>query len=291
MKKEPGRVFFALCCFLTLFLFFGCTSSAAQNGASAQSSQSASSQSGKSTANGYLMLKYTGKAKKVRVQITLPDKDKTVYTYTLNSDDDQVFSLSGGDGTYHADVLENAYENKYSLAFSQDIQVKLKDEFQPFLNPMQYCWYTKDSEVLKYGIKLSDASKDDLDYITNVYHDVIENVTYDKALAKNITADYIPDPDATLKSHKGICFDYAALMTALLRSQGIPTKLEVGYSGKAYHAWISVYTKSTGWIDKIIQFDGKNWTLMDPTLAANNSASSVGKYIGDGSNYTVKYNY
>ena len=27
------------------------------------------------------------------------------------------------------------------------------------------------------------------------------------------------------------------------------------------------------------------------TLAASNSASSVKKYIGDGSNYTVKYSY
>ena len=31
--------------------------------------------------------------------------------------------------------------------------------------------------------------------------------------------------------------------------------------------------------------------LMDPTLAASNSASSEKKYIGDGSNYPVKYSY
>lgn len=80
-------------------------------------------------------------------------------------------------------------------------------------------------------------------------------------------------------------------MGAMLRSQGIPTKLEVGYSGDAYHAWISSYTKESGWIDGVIQFDGDTWTLMDPTLAAGNSASSVKKYIGDGSNYVVKYSY
>ena len=70
-----------------------------------------------------------------------------------------------------------------------------------------------------------------------------------------------------------------------------PTKLEVGYSGEAYHAWISVYLHEVGWVDNIIEFDGKDWSLMDPTLAASNSASSVKKYIGDGSNYTVKYSY
>ena len=102
---------------------------------------------------------------------------------------------------------------------------------------------------------------------------------------------YLPNIDDTMASGKGICFDYASLMAAMLRSQGIPTKLVVGYSGAAYHAWISVYLKETGWVDKIIQFDGENWSLVDPTLAANNSGSAVKEYIGDGSNYTVKYSY
>ena len=30
---------------------------------------------------------------------------------------------------------------------------------------------------------------------------------------------------------------------------------------------------------------------MDPTLAANNDEASVKKYVGDGSNYIVKYSY
>ena len=46
-----------------------------------------------------------------------------------------------------------------------------------------------------------------------------------------------------------------------------------------------------GWVDNIIEFDGKDWVLMDPTLAANNSSKAVAKYIGDGSKYTVKYSY
>lgn len=80
-------------------------------------------------------------------------------------------------------------------------------------------------------------------------------------------------------------------MAAMLRSQSIPTKLVIGYSGNAYHAWTSVYVAEIGWIDNVIEFDGTNWSLIDPTLAANNSAASVKKYIGDGSNYTVKYSY
>ena len=141
------------------------------------------------------------------------------------------------------------------------------------------------------GIKLSKSSVSDLDYVGQVYDYVIASISYDEELAKNIPTDYIPDIDATLDSGKGICFDYASLMTAMLRSQGIPTKLEVGYSGQAYHAWISVYLEEIGWVDNIISFDGKDWTLMDPTLAAGNDRESVKKYIGDGTHYTVKYHY
>ena len=55
-------------------------------------------------------------------------------------------------------------------------------------------------------------------------------------------------------------------MTSMLRSQNIPTKLEVGYSGDAYHAWISTYIDDKGWVDDIIQFNGNTWQIMDPTL-------------------------
>ena len=97
--------------------------------------------------------------------------------------------------------------------------------------------------------------------------------------------------DETLKSGKGICFDYAALMSAMLRSQRIPVRLEVGYVGEIYHAWISCYIEDVGWVDDIIEFDGKNWSLMDPTLAANNDKDSTKEYIGDKSRYIVKYSY
>lgn len=241
------------------------------------------------TSEGYIMVRYSGEADKIRLQITVPDG--SVYNYTLFAGAYEAFPLSGGNGAYHLDILEHAYDNMYAMAFSQDIEVALNDEFKPFLYPNQYVWFTKDDEAVSYGEKLSDSSSGDLDYVTQVYHYVIDNISYDKELAANVSADYLPDIDVTMKTGKGICFDYASLMAALLRSQGIPTKLVVGYSGDAYHAWISVYLDEIGWVDKIIEFDGKSWSLIDPTLAANNEGSAVKKYIGDGNNYKVKYSY
>ena len=76
----------------------------------------------------------------------------------------------------------------------------------------------------------------------------------------------------------------------MLRSQDIPTRLEIGYSDTIYHAWISVWLEGKGWIDNIIEFRGDGWTRMDPTFAAGNGNSEqILRYIGDDSNYTPQY--
>lgn len=241
------------------------------------------------TSEGYFMVKYTGDADKVKLQLKAPDGE--TYSYNLKPGSYEAFPLSAGDGNYHLDVLEHAYDDMYATAHAEDFKVALKDEFRPFLYPNQYVWFTPEYKAVAYAAGLSDSSSNDLDYVGQVYHYVIENIEYDEELAASVKSGYLPNIDRTMESGKGICFDYASLMAAMLRSQDIPTKLVVGYSGDAYHAWISVYLKEIGWVDNIIEFDGKSWSLIDPTLAANNSGSSVKKYIGDGSNYTVKYSY
>ena len=128
---------------------------------------------------------------------------------------------------------------------------------------------------------------------------MVKNVKYDDEKAQNVRSGYLPSVDETLKTKKGICFDYAALMTAMLRSmatmlrtQNIPTKLVVGYAGNIYHAWISTWLNEKGWVDNIIQFDGKSWELMDPTLAANSdNKEDVKEYIGNGEHYVLQYSY
>lgn len=241
------------------------------------------------TKDGYVMVKYTGAADKIQVQITNPDG--TLYQYPLPIGDYQTLPLTGGDGSYQVDVLEHVSDDMYSVGLSQPVDVALTDEFRPYLYPNQYVNYSPDSAAVSLGIDISNDSTDDLNFVTNVYEYVTENITYDNEKAADISVNYIPDVDSTLDSKTGICFDYASVMSAMLRSQSVPTKLEVGYSGTAYHAWISVYLAEQGWVDDIIEFNGQNWSLMDPTLAANNDDESVKDYVGDGSNYTTKYTY
>lgn len=242
------------------------------------------------SSKGYVMASYSGTNEKVKLQITGPDGD--CYTYLISDRGSyNVFPLTAGDGSYSLQVLENVSGDSYMISLDASIEVTLESEFDPFLYPNQYVNFNPDSAVVAKSKELASDTWTDLEVVENIYNYVTQNITYDTQKAESVTYGYLPSVDETLSSGTGICFDYAALMSALLRVQKIPTKLQVGYSGDAYHAWISTYVDDAGWVDNIIEFDGKDWQLMDPTLAANNDQASVKEYVGDGSNYIVKYSY
>lgn len=244
------------------------------------------------TSSGYVVLTYSGENEKVKFQIVAPDS--ITYTYLVtNYGKPMVFPLTGQNGTYLFSLLESVGSDKdlYAILLSQEIEVSVNNEFLPYLTPNIYANFDSASTAVAKGEELAKECFSDLDVIENIYYYVTQCIVYDDEKAQSVTYGYLPDPDNTLSSGKGICFDYASLMTTMLRSQRIPTKLEVGYAGEVYHAWISCYVNEIGWVDNIIEFDGNSWSLMDPTLAANNKRSAVAQYIGDGSNYIVKYTY
>jgi len=139
--------------------------------------------------------------------------------------------------------------------------------------------------------ELTRGVDDVLEKVALIYNYVVTGLSYDYEKAATVQSGYLPDLDAVLTAGKGICFDYASLMTGMLRSQGIPCKLVVGYAGTVYHAWIDVWSPDTGWVDGAIFFDGTAWQRMDPTFAASDNESAAKEFIGNGENYTAKYLY
>ena len=235
---------------------------------------------------GYIMVSYTGTNEKVKLQITGPDE--VVYTYNLHGDY-ETFPLTAGSGSYTVGVFENIEGTSYSTLFTQTIDVKIDDEFGPYLYANQYVNFNGDSKVVEKAEELSKPCNDDLEVIEQVYNYMISNFTYDYDKAESVQSGYLPDVDEVFEAQTGICFDYAAVMAAMLRSQRIPTRLEVGYAGDVYHAWISTYIEEQGWVNGIIQFDGKNWELMDPTFASTSSKPE--DFITNTDEYITKFVY
>jgi transglutaminase-like putative cysteine protease len=242
------------------------------------------------TAEGYVMVRYTGTPVRIRMQIIF--EKNAPYTYDLATDGTfETFPLSCGSGSYSLNVYRHLKDNAYAHVFGTKFTVKLKDELTPFLYPNQYVKFSAQSKAVSLAQTLCEGAKTDLDAVGRIYDYITGNIAYDRNKADTVQSGYLPDIDEILSTKKGICFDYAAVMTAMLRSQRIPTKLVIGYSGKTYHAWISVWTKQTGWLHNVIRFDGNKWVRMDPTFAAGSNSKQVLDYVGDGKNYNEMFFY
>lgn len=238
---------------------------------------------------GYMVVTYLGSSPKVKLQVT--GSDGITYTYNVNNSA-AVIPLTSGTGNYTIGCYENISGTSYATVYSEAVALSINNTFGPFLYPNQYVNFNAQSAVVAKAKEIVASANSDIDAVKLVYDFVISNVKYDYDKANTVKSGYLPVVDSTLSTKKGICFDYAALMSSMLRSQGIPTKLVIGYADDAYHAWISVYIKDVGWVNNVIYFDGKNWTLMDPTFAANtDDQGDLKKYIGEGGHYTTMYVY
>ncbi len=242
------------------------------------------------TADGYVMAQFTAQTEnKIKVQVAGPN---TTYTYNLEPGEWDAFPLSDGNGAYKVTIYENVSDTKYSSVLSASFTINLEDEFAPFLRPNQYVDYTVAELTVTKGEELCAQLENPLEKVAAVYDFVVSNFKYDRLKAIKVKSGYLPVLDEVLEAKKGICFDYAAVMTAMLRSQGVPCKLVVGYAGTTYHAWISVWSEGEGWIDGAVFFDGETWQRMDPTFASSNDRSDkIMEFINNNENYTVKYLY
>lgn len=238
---------------------------------------------------GYLIVKYSGNNSKVKLQITGSNGIK--YTYNLNKGREEAFPLTSGSGKYSVGVFENVTGNKYSVLSQADINASITNEFGPYLYPSQYVDFKPGCATVSKSNQLAAGCSDDLQVVENVYNYVVNSISYDFAKANSVQSGYISNVDAILSGGKGICLDYAAVMTSMLRAQGIPTRLEVGYAKTAYHAWISTYIKDVGWVNGIIKFNGNSWSRMDPTFASTSGTKGAQTFVGDGTSYSVKFIY
>jgi len=237
---------------------------------------------------GYLTAGYNGDCPKVKLQIT--GVDGICYTYDLH-DGSEAFPLSAGSGEYDVGIYKNIEGNRYSTILYKRIYVEITNLFGSCLYPNQYVNFAPNSLSVAVAQQLSAPAQSDLEVVANVYNYVRNHITYDYEKAASVGKGYIPNADMALVSGKGICLDYASAMAGMLRSQGIPTRMEVGYVDGVYHAWVNVYVKEAGWVNGLICFDGVNWTLMDPTFAATSDDMALQQFIGDGSGYQTRFIY
>lgn len=217
-----------------------------------------------------------------------------VYTYDLPGDGAPVrLPLSQGPGTYTAEVYENTQGNRYRLLFRRELQAGFAPR-APFLHPNQMVNYTRRSAAAQKARELTAGLAGDVARIDAVLTYVAGALRYDQALAATVESGYLPDPDAALARGRGICQDYAALTAAMLRSVGIPCRMEEGTVGDGglRHAWVRAWSEEAGELSWGLRVGAGEYTLLDPTfLSAGGGSPELADYMADPANYHVQYAY
>ena len=195
---------------------------------------------------GYVMVKtsqQTSRRLKLRVNYANPnlsdsDPNKHVQlTYDLdNSGLYETIPLQLGSGDYEFQLYENVQGKKYSSNGKVSINVQLIDENAAFLVTNQYVSYEKDSPVVRKSDELC-AGKSAAESYKTVCDFMSGEFVYDFVRALTIKAGTLPEVDPCFEKRMGICQDLSAVMVCMLRVQGIPAKLVIGYADKNYHAW------------------------------------------------------
>ena len=239
------------------------------------------------TADGYVVAHYASPSR-LKFQVS---KDEMVYNYDLPGNDTSVvFPMNMGDGAYVLRIMKNTDANNYVEVERLEADVQLNSEFAPFLIPNQFCDYDENSNCVALARELTADATNQGEAVSAICSYVTENIDYDNAKAQELSTitGYVPNPDETLAVKTGVCFDYASLGAAMLRSLGFPTKIITGYvtPGDLYHAWIMVYVDGS-WQTGEFSVNPDTWSRVDLTFAASGST----EFTGDGTSYTERYVY
>lgn len=211
---------------------------------------------------GYVMVKCEGISSRVKVRVTHGEEE---YLYNINTEGQyEVLPLQMGSGEYEVKAFQQLEGTKYTPIFTASFTAQMPDEDRVFVYPSQYVWYTNEEDAVRLSWTLCSGTDDPEEMTRIIYDYLVEHMSYDYDKADDITAGrltgYIPDLGEVLAAGKGICFDYAGLLAAMLRAHEIPVRLVIGYLSPEgiYHAWNQVYI-------------GDEWVWMDATFGPRDS--------------------
>ena len=259
------------------------------NGASVISEEKAEVDYGNAS-DGYISVVYNGSSAQAKLRIA---NGSVQYDHDISADGTRDFIPLMGSGSYSVKVYEHISGKNFAPVLSGEFQVSLKNENDTYIYPNKYVTYGKNSECVKKAAEVCAGKNSDVEEIAAIFEYVSDNISYDKQLAATVQSGYIPNPDKTLASGKGICFDYASLFAAMCRSRSIPARLVIGYADpNIYHAWNEVYTDETGWITPELFLKKKGYNIADATFYSSNSdKKKISDYISNDGNYSAVYRY
>lgn len=203
--------------------------------------------------NGTILLEYNNTSDKQTLLLidhdeTYAKKESNRYSYKIQKGKNKlVFPLSEGYGTYTVRIgVDNGVN--YSVVYKTTVEFNEDDKEETFCVSSAQIRYKLTDKAARKAKSLRKKNKKDTDFYTAVYNYVIKNYMYDyDNLAEKTKSGsyYVPDIKVVYRTKLGICCDISCLAAAMLRSQGVKTRMVYGYSTKVsgYHAWNQIYSE------------------------------------------------
>jgi len=225
---------------------------------------------------GLVQIQYTGDLSKPVKVLVDANGDKNVYS--IHDNDPNYVPLQLGEGKYTISVLQQIEGTKYKPLKSESIDVGNVDTNKMFTSPSLLVYFNNAMKAIQtYGGMVKEQDTDNR--IMSIYKDIVTKYSYDFDKVKNLPNDYVPVIDEIFDSKKGICYDYSVLFASVMRSNGVPTKLVMGYAPEIddYHAWNEIYMDGK-WITVDTTYDSQyDKAKMNYTFAKDASKRKVVK--------------
>lgn len=139
------------------------------------------------------------------------------------------------------------------LEWSRYNSFNLTDDHFDMLEPSKFA---RSSADLASFMKIADLEKpvgDPLTALKTLQRGIYDSFDYEPGVTQ------VNSPiEVALEERRGVCQDYAHIMTAIARLWGVPTRYVSGYlyhkgsrdrsAANATHAWVEAYLPSLGWI-------------------------------------------
>lgn len=209
---------------------------------------------------GYVMVHGHKTNKKLKLVVK---KGEYEVRYNINGNQEwEIIPLQYGEGKYALTLYVNASGNKYAAGGQIQVQAKFSVPNAAYLMPNQYVDYNEHTPAVAKSEEICAGLTSDKEKFDAIRAYIKSNYVYDYVKAVTVTQGTLPDIDGAMNKGMGICQDLAAIVACMLRVQGIPTQLVIGYVGANYHAWNSVL------------IDGEA-VRYDPTLDVQGTTTSL----------------
>ncbi|WP_312048552.1 transglutaminase-like domain-containing protein [Exiguobacterium profundum] len=197
-----------------------------------------------------------------KVSVYLSSKDQGVYKFEVKRGNQvrhydvfkgkNQFNLTFGNGDYTFTLYRSGDGKRYNIQSRREESVRLSHSTAPYLHSTQNV--SIDSATVKLAKTLSRSSYSSTQQALVTSRHLNKTISYDYKKLTKLSTTYLPNNTNTLKMKRGICYDFASLNAAILRKQGIPTRLVMGTAKgvDGYHAWNEVYVD-------------KKWRILDVT--------------------------